>query len=131
MAYSVKEIFCSLCQGEGRRSGRPTVFRRFAGCNLWSGREEDQAKSVFRFCDTEFVGTDGSFGGKFGTASGLAERIASLWPKGQDRRYAILTVCESLQQVDSRLIGVLHAYGFEVAVATNGSLEAPEGIDCL
>lgn len=130
MAYSVKEIFYSL-QGEGHRTGRPSVFCRFAGCNLWSGREEDRAKSVCRFCDTEFVGTDGSLGGKFGTATCLADRIASLWPEGQDRRYVVLTGGEPLLQVDTHLIGALHARGFEVAVETNGSLEAPEGIDWL
>jgi len=130
MGYSVKEIFYSL-QGEGRRAGRPAVFCRFAGCNLWSGREEDRAKSVCRFCDTEFVGTDGSFGGKFDMAVQLAERIASLWPQGQDRRYAVLTGGEPLLQVDTLLIGALHANGFEVAVETNGTLEAPEGIDWL
>lgn len=130
MAYSVKEIFYSL-QGEGRRAGRPAVFCRFAGCNLWSGREEDRAKSVCRFCDTEFIGTDGSFGGKFDTATQLAERIASLWPQGQGRCYAVLTGGEPLLQVDTLLIGALHAKGFEVAVETNGTLEAPEGIDWL
>jgi 7-carboxy-7-deazaguanine synthase (Cx14CxxC type) len=130
MVYSVKEIFYSL-QGEGRRAGRPAVFCRFAGCNLWSGREEDRAKSFCRFCDTEFVGTDGSLGGKFDTASELADRISSLWPEGQDRRYVVLTGGEPLLQLDTRLIESLHAYGFEVAVETNGSLEAPEGIDWL
>lgn len=130
MTYSVKEIFYTL-QGEGRRAGRPAVFCRFAGCNLWSGREEDRAKSVCQFCDTEFVGTDGSLGGKFDTATCLADRITSLWPEGQDRRYVVLTGGEPLLQVDTHLIGVLHAYGFEVAVETNGSLEAPEGIDWL
>lgn len=130
MAYTVKEIFYTL-QGEGRRAGRPAVFCRFAGCNLWSGREEDRAKSVCQFCDTEFVGTDGSLGGKFDTAIGLADRIASLWPEGQDRRYAVLTGGEPLLQVDTCLIRALHAHCFEVAVETNGSLEAPEGIDWL
>lgn len=130
MAYSIKEIFYSL-QGEGRRAGRPAVFCRFAGCNLWSGREEDRAKSICRFCDTKFVGTDGSLGGKFNTASDLAERIVSLWPEGQGQRYVVLTGGEPLLQVDTLLIGALHAYDFEVAVETNGSLEAPEGIDWL
>ncbi len=130
MPYSVKEIFYSL-QGEGRRAGRPAVFCRFAGCNLWSGREEDRTKSVCRFCDTDFVGTSGSLGGKFETASDLAERIASLWPDGQGNCYVVLTGGEPLLQVDSRLIRELHALGFEVAVETNGSLEAPEGIDWL
>ncbi len=129
MAYSVKEIFYTL-QGEGRRSGRPAVFCRFAGCNLWSGREKDRAQSVCRFCDTDFVGTDGSLGGKFETATDLAETIASLWPNGQRQRYVVLTGGEPLLQVDSRLIDALHVAGFEVAVETNGSLAAPEGIDC-
>lgn len=130
MPYSVKEIFYSL-QGEGRRAGRPAVFCRFAGCNLWNGREDDRAKTICRFCDTEFVGTDGSLGGKFDTATGLAERIVSLWPNGESRRYVVLTGGEPLLQVDTRLIDSLHANGFEVAVETNGSLEAPAGIDWL
>jgi 7-carboxy-7-deazaguanine synthase len=130
MAYSVKEVFYTL-QGEGRRSGRPAVFCRFAGCNLWSGREEDRAKSVCRFCDTDFVGTDGSLGGKFETASDLAKTIASLWPDGQRQRYVVLTGGEPLLQVDSGLIDALHVAAFEVAVETNGSLAAPEGIDWL
>jgi len=130
MAYSVKEIFYTL-QGEGRRAGRPAVFCRFVGCNLWSGREEDRAKSVCQFCDTDFVGTDGSLGGKFETASDLATTIGSLWPNGQGERYVVLTGGEPLLQVDSRLTGALHEVGFEVAVETNGSLPAPAGIDWL
>lgn len=130
MAYSVKEIFYTL-QGEGRRAGRPAVFCRFAGCNLWSGREEDRAKSVCRFCDTEFVGIDGSLGGKFETAVDLAKTIDSLWPCDQGRRYVVLTGGEPLLQVDTQLIEALHALGFEVAVETNGSLDAPKGIDWL
>lgn len=130
MAYSVKEIFYTL-QGEGRRSGKPAVFCRFAGCNLWSGREKDRAQSICGFCDTDFVGTDGSLGGKFETATDLAETIASLWPDGQRQRYVVLTGGEPLLQVDSRLIDALHVAGFEVAVETNGSLAAPEGIDWL
>lgn len=128
--YSIKEIFYTL-QGEGRRAGRPAVFCRFAGCNLWNGREDDRAKSVCQFCDTDFVGTDGSLGGKFETAGKLAETIASLWPSGQGERYVVLTGGEPLLQVDSRLIKALHETGFEVAVETNGSLPAPEGIDWL
>lgn len=130
MTYSVKEIFYTL-QGEGRRAGRPAVFCRFAGCNLWSGREEDRAKSVCRFCDTDFVGTDGSLGGKFEAASKLAETIGSLWPSGQGERYVVLTGGEPLLQVDSQLVDALHAEGFEVAAETNGSLAAPKGIDWL
>jgi 7-carboxy-7-deazaguanine synthase len=130
MAYAVKEISYTL-QGEGRRAGKPAVFCRFAGCNLWSGRQEDRVKSVCRFCDTDFVGTDGSLGGKFETASDLAQTIGLLWPTGQGERYAALTGGEPLLQVDSRLVDTLHAAGFEVAVETNGSLAAPEGIDWL
>ena len=130
MAYSIKEIFYTL-QGEGRRAGRPAVFCRFAGCNLWSGREEDRAKSACQFCDTDFVGTDGSLGGKFEAASDLVKMIGSLWPDGQGERYVVMTGGEPLLQIDSRLIDALHAAGFEVAVETNGSLTAPEGIDWL
>ncbi len=130
MTYSIKEIFYTL-QGEGRRAGRPAVFCRFAGCNLWSGREDDRTKAICRFCDTDFVGTDGSLGGKFEAASDLAEKIGSLWPYGQGERYVVLTGGEPLLQVDSRLIDALHTVGFEVAVETNGSLPAPEGIDWL
>ena len=128
MAYSIKEIFYTL-QGEGRRAGRPAVFCRFAGCNLWSGREEDRAKAVCRFCDTDFVGTNGSLGGKFEVADDLAEKIGSLWPGEQDQRYVVLTGGEPLLQADSLLIDALHAIGFEVAVETNGTLAAPHGID--
>lgn len=127
MTYSVKEIFFTL-QGEGRRIGKPAVFCRFAGCNLWSGREEDRAKSICQFCDTDFVGTDGSLGGKFETARDLAAMINALWPVGQGERYVVLTGGEPLLQVDSRLIVELHHLDFEVALETNGSMAAPEGI---
>lgn len=130
MTYSVKEIFYSL-QGEGRRTGRPAVFCRFAGCNFWNGRDEDRAKSVCPFCDTDFFGVDGSLGGRFKTACDLAETIASLWPEGEGQRYVVLTGGEPLLQVDSQLIQALHYLDFEVAVETNGSLAAPEGIDWL
>ena len=130
MTYSVKEIFYTL-QGEGRRIGKPAVFCRFAGCNLWSGREEDRAKSICQFCDTDFVGTDGSLGGKFETARDLAAMINALWPVGQGERYVVLTGGEPLLQVDSRLIVELHHLDFEVALETNGSMAAPEGIDWL
>lgn len=130
MTYSVKEVFYSL-QGEGRRVGRPAVFCRFAGCNLWSGREDDRAKSVCQFCDTDFIGTDGTLGGKFETAGELAETIVSLWPHGQGERYVVLTGGEPLLQVDSLLVEALHATGFEIALETNGSLPAPEGIDWI
>jgi 7-carboxy-7-deazaguanine synthase (Cx14CxxC type) len=130
MAYSVKELFYTL-QGEGLRAGRPAVFCRFAGCNLWSGLEEDRATAVCRFCDTDFVGTDGTLGGKFATADSLAASIAALWPAGAAHRYVVLTGGEPLLQVDAALIDALHAAGFEIAVETNGTVPAPQGIDWL
>ncbi|HSV72059.1 MAG TPA: 7-carboxy-7-deazaguanine synthase [Methylibium sp.] len=131
MTYSVKEIFYTL-QGEGGQAGRPAVFCRFAGCNLWSGREEDRANAVCRFCDTEFVGTDGSGGGKFTIAEALASAVASHWPAGGGgRRFVVLTGGEPLLQVDAALLDALHAQGFEVAVETNGTVAAPAGIDWL
>ncbi len=134
MTYSVKEMFYTL-QGEGTHAGRPAVFCRFAGCNLWTGRESDRASAVCQFCDTDFVGTDGGGGGKFDTALALAERIASLWPateagaKGQ--RFVVLTGGEPLLQVDEALIEALHAQGFEIAVETNGTVKAPAGLDWI
>jgi len=130
MSYSVKEIFYTL-QGEGLRAGRPAVFCRFAGCNLWSGREQDRASAICRFCDTDFVGTDGTLGGKFAEAAELAARIAGQWPQGRGHRYVVLTGGEPLLQVDAALIDALHAQGFEIAVETNGSIEAPAGIDWI
>lgn len=134
MAYSVKEMFYTL-QGEGTHAGRPAVFCRFAGCNLWSGRETDRATATCQFCDTDFVGTDGLGGGKFDTASALAERVASFWPATPDgargRRFAVLTGGEPLLQVDAALIDALHAQGFEIAVETNGTIAAPEGLDWI
>ncbi len=130
MTYSVKEIFYTL-QGEGLRAGRPAVFCRFAGCNLWSGREQDRASAICRFCDTDFVGTDGTLGGKFADAAELAARIAALWPEGRGHRYVVLTGGEPLLQVDVALIDALHAQGFEVAVETNGSIAVPAGIDWI
>lgn len=130
MAYSVKELFYTL-QGEGIRAGRPAVFCRLAGCNLWSGREEDRATAVCRFCDTDFVGTDGTLGGRFTTAESLATAIASLWPAGEAYRYVVLTGGEPLLQVDAALIDALHAEAFEIAVETNGTVTAPRGIDWL
>ena len=130
MSYAVKEMFYTL-QGEGLRAGRPAGFCRFAGCNLWSGREEDRERAVCRFCDTDFVGTDGVQGGKFAEASALAEQAATLWPAGQGHRYIVLTGGEPLLQVDSALIGALHAEGFEIALATNGTLPVPPGIDWI
>lgn len=130
MSYAVKEVFYTL-QGEGLRAGRPAVFCRFAGCNLWSGREEDRERAVCRFCDTDFVGTDGVQGGKYGDANQLAELAASLWPAGQGHRYIVLTGGEPLLQVDAALIDALHAQGFEIALETNGTLPVPPGIDWI
>lgn len=130
MTYSVKEIFLTL-QGEGLRAGRTAVFCRFAGCNLWTGREEDRARAICHFCDTDFVGTDGTLGGKYPTAAQLADQIAALWPEGQAHRYVVLTGGEPLLQVDDGLIAALHQRQFEVAIETNGSLPAPAGIDWI
>ena len=130
MTYSVKEIFYTL-QGEGSHAGRPAVFCRFAGCNLWTGREEDRSSAVCKFCDTDFVGTDGTLGGKFAQAADLAARIASLWPQGGTDRFVVLTGGEPLLQVDAALIDALHAQEFEVAVESNGTVAAPPGIDWL
>ncbi len=126
--YSVKEIFYTL-QGEGLRAGRPAVFCRFAGCNLWSGREEDRASATCKFCDTDFVGTDGTLGGKFAHARELATTIARQWPQGEGQRYVVMTGGEPLLQIDEALIDALHAEHFEIAVETNGTLAAPAGID--
>lgn len=130
MTYSVKEIFYTL-QGEGLRAGRPAVFCRFAGCNLWNGREEDRASATCRFCDTDFVGTDGTLGGKFTRASALAHLIMAQWPAGQGHRYVVLTGGEPLLQVDAALIDALHAHRFEIAVETNGTVVAPPGLDWI
>jgi 7-carboxy-7-deazaguanine synthase (Cx14CxxC type) len=129
--YSVKEIFYTL-QGEGAQAGRPAVFCRFAGCNLWSGREEDRANAVCTFCDTDFVGTDGEGGGKFRDAAALADVIERTWVTGgTENRYVVCTGGEPLLQLDAALIGALHARGFEIAIETNGTLAAPEGIDWI
>ena len=128
MTYSVKELFKTL-QGEGAQAGRAAVFCRFAGCNLWSGREEDRAEAVCRFCDTDFVGTDGDGGGKFQNALDLAEAIARTWDGPAGRRYVVFTGGEPLLQLDEALIAAVHAQGFEIAVETNGTLEPPPGID--
>ena len=127
--YSVKEIFYTL-QGEGAQSGRAAVFLRFAGCNLWSGREQDRAAAVCRFCDTDFVGVDGQNGGKFSTAQALAERVASFWPGG-GRPYIVCTGGEPALQLDKPLVEALHQQGFEVAIETNGTVELAEGIDWI
>ncbi len=130
MTYSVKEIFYTL-QGEGGQAGTPAVFCRFAGCNLWTGREQDRAQAICQFCDTDFVGTDGTLGGKFETATALAERIAAQWPTGAGHRLVVLTGGEPLLQVDTALIDALHAQQFRIAVESNGTVAAPEGIDWL
>lgn len=131
MAYAVKEIFYTL-QGEGAQAGRPAVFCRFAACNLWTGREADRATATCRFCDTEFVGTDGPGGGRFESAAALAAAVAAAWPRGADARSRPLVVCtggEPLLQLDDAAVAALHAAGFEVAVETNGTQPAPPGID--
>jgi 7-carboxy-7-deazaguanine synthase (Cx14CxxC type) len=128
MSYAVKEIYLTL-QGEGLQTGRPAVFLRFAGCNLWSGREVDRATAVCRFCDTAFVGTDGTGGGKFETPEALADAVAKLWPAGGARPYVVCTGGEPLLQLDAPLIAALHARGFEVGVETNGTIAAPDGLD--
>jgi 7-carboxy-7-deazaguanine synthase (Cx14CxxC type) len=131
MAYSVKEIFYTL-QGEGRNAGRAAVFCRFAGCNLWSGRETDRAGAVCTFCDTDFVGTDGVGGGKFRTADALAAAVADAWAGGERaRRLVVLTGGEPLLQADPPLLAALRARHFEIAVETNGTIEPPPGIDWL
>lgn len=131
MTYSVKEIFYTL-QGEGLQAGKPAVFCRFSGCNLWSGREEDRASAVCRFCDTDFVGTDGTLGGKFATPQHLAGTIASLWPKDDCmHRLVVMTGGEPLLQLDSHLIDALHDLNFKVAVETNGTIAAPREIDWI
>ena len=129
MSYSVKEIFLTV-QGEGAQAGRPAVFLRFAGCNLWSGREQDRHKAVCNFCDTDFVGMDGPGGGRFQTEAALAEAVAGYWPGG-GRPLVVCTGGEPLLQLDPPLIAALHARGFEIAVETNGTLPAPEGIDWI
>ncbi|MEJ6006993.1 7-carboxy-7-deazaguanine synthase [Paucibacter sp. AS339] len=131
MSYAVKEMFYTL-QGEGAQAGRASVFCRFAGCNLWNGREEDRASAVCNFCDTDFIGTDGEGGGKFADAEALASAIASKWPQGQPGKpYVVCTGGEPLLQLDKALIDALHARGFEIAVETNGTQPAPEGLDWI
>jgi 7-carboxy-7-deazaguanine synthase (Cx14CxxC type) len=124
-SYAVKEIFSTL-QGEGVWAGRPAVFCRFAGCNLWSGLEQDRAGAVCQFCDTDFVGADA---GKFGGAEALADAIGACWPAGMAHRFVVLTGGEPLLQVDEALLEALHARAFAIAVETNGTQAAPEGLD--
>lgn len=130
MTYAVKEVFLTL-QGEGVQAGRRAVFVRFAGCNLWSGREQDRATAACTFCDTDFVGTDGGGGGKFTDAEALADAVEREWGADRDGRYTVITGGEPVLQLDALLIDALHARGFEIGVESNGTLEAPAGIDWL
>jgi 7-carboxy-7-deazaguanine synthase (Cx14CxxC type) len=130
MTYSVKEIFKTL-QGEGAQAGRAAVFCRFAGCNLWSGREEDRATAVCQFCDTDFVGTEDGEGGKFATAESLASAIEQRWGRRTAQRFVVFTGGEPLLQLDEALVDAVHALGFEIAIETNGTLAAPAGIDWI
>ncbi len=131
MTYSIKEIFYTL-QGEGAQAGRPAVFCRFTGCNLWSGREEDRSRAICQFCDTEFVGTDGINGGKFKDAASLAAAVREQWPDNNSakaRPYVVCTGGEPLLQLDEKLVRALHDEGFEVAIETNGTCDVPAGVD--
>jgi 7-carboxy-7-deazaguanine synthase (Cx14CxxC type) len=130
MPYAIKEAFKTL-QGEGRHAGRVAVFCRFAGCNLWSGREQDRDGAICRFCDTDFVGTDGEGGGKFADAASLASHLAALWGAARAGRFAVLTGGEPMLQIDPALVAALHAEGFEIAVETNGTLPATPGLDWI
>ena len=130
MTYSVKEMFLTL-QGEGVNAGARAVFVRFAGCNLWTGREQDRAKAICQFCDTDFVGTDGTLGGKYADAAALAAAIAECWGQGEGDRYVVLTGGEPMLQVDAALIDALHAHGFTIAIETNGTLAVPRSIDWI
>ncbi|WP_068875025.1 MULTISPECIES: 7-carboxy-7-deazaguanine synthase [unclassified Phenylobacterium] len=130
MSYAVKEIFLTL-QGEGGQAGRPAVFCRFAGCNLWSGLERDRDKAVCTFCDTDFVGMDGPGGGRFADADALARAVEAAWVGGPDQRLVVLTGGEPLLQVDEALIEALHTRGFSIALETNGTLAVPPGVDWI
>ena len=132
MSYTVKEIFYTL-QGEGAHAGRPAVFCRFTGCNLWSGREEDRATAICQFCDTDFVGVDGPGGGKFQSAEECAKAVEDKWPGNgpREKRFVVCTGGEPLLQLDETLIAAFHARGFEIAVETNGTVPAPPGLDWL
>ena len=130
MSYSVKELFLTL-QGEGGQAGKAAVFCRFAGCNLWSGREEDRATAVCTFCDTDFVGMDGEGGGRFATAQDLADAVLAAWAGGERERLVVITGGEPLLQVDGPLIVALHRAGFAIAVETNGTIAAPDGLDWI
>ncbi|MEE9271726.1 MAG: 7-carboxy-7-deazaguanine synthase [Robiginitomaculum sp.] len=128
--YSVKEMFLSV-QGEGAHTGRPCVFLRFAGCNLWSGREKDRAGAVCKFCDTKFVGVDGLGGGQYNTAEVLAKEVSTYWPNNGGEKWVTCTGGEPLLQLDDTLVKALHNEGFKIAVETNGTLAAPAHIDWL
>jgi len=130
MSYAVKEMFLTL-QGEGKQAGRRALFLRFAGCNLWSGREVDRASAICTFCDTDFVGTDGEKGGRFADAEALADAVAALWAGDERERFAVVTGGEPMLQLDTALIDALHARDFEIAVESNGTLPATPGIDWL
>ncbi|HJW56144.1 MAG TPA: 7-carboxy-7-deazaguanine synthase [Burkholderiaceae bacterium] len=131
MTYSIKEIFYTL-QGEGAQAGRPAIFCRFSGCNLWSGRESDRANAVCKFCDTDFVGVDGELGGKYADSDSLARTIDNLWPVAyQLGKYVVFTGGEPLLQLNDALIGSMHALGFEIAIETNGTIPAPSGVDWI
>ncbi len=130
MSYAVKEIFLTL-QGEGAHAGRAAVFCRFSGCNLWSGREQDRASATCRFCDTDFVGTDGTLGGRYASADDLADAIVGQWAGEHGHRYVVLTGGEPLLQVDADFIDALHARGFEIGIETNGTIEPPDGLDWI
>jgi 7-carboxy-7-deazaguanine synthase len=130
LSYAVKEIFLTL-QGEGAHAGRAAVFCRFAGCNLWSGREQDRPTATCRFCDTDFVGTDGTLGGRYANATELADAIAAQWADDAAHRYTVLTGGEPLLQLDAALIAALHARGFAIAIETNGTIEVPAGVDWI
>nr|WP_202413500.1 7-carboxy-7-deazaguanine synthase [Duganella sp. CY15W] len=131
VTYSIKEIFYTL-QGEGAHAGRPAVFCRFSGCNLWTGRESDRASAICQFCDTDFVGTDGEGGGKFKTPEALAATINALWPESYPAsKYVVFTGGEPLLQLDKPLIDAMHAAGFTIAIETNGTLPVPDGVDWI
>jgi len=130
MTYAVKECFLTL-QGEGVQAGSRAVFLRFAGCNLWSGREQDRASAQCNFCDTDFVGTDGEGGGKFTSAEALANHVEALWGEGRDGRLVVITGGEPMLQLDGRLVDALRERGFRVAVETNGTLPAVAGLDWI
>lgn len=131
MTYSIKEIFYTL-QGEGAQAGRPAVFCRFSGCNLWTGRESDRSSAICTFCDTDFVGTDGEGGGKFKSADALAAVIDGLWPASYPAsKYVVFTGGEPLLQLDAALIAAMHRAGFEIAIETNGTLPVPPGVDWI